>query len=267
MSRQKTDTEIINHKTSAVNKLSSYLDELISSSDPMDKGRADKLSYWIEDYANFLKKEKTFDSCKVIRYKKGDIVKLHLGYRIGREEGGLHFAVVLDANNAKSSDTITVIPLTSMKPGKIPHRNSVVLGNELFRLVIGKHDKLARQIEIDSAACIERMNKLKECIEESRNQNNDMELKQYFSELDRQTTMITNLNKNLSACEEMRKSILKMKNGSVALVDQILTISKIRIYDPVYSANVLYGIRLSPSTMQLIDQKVAELFLGVSTQK
>ena len=49
------------------------------------------------------------------RYKRGEIVKVHLGFNVGSEEGGLHYAVVLDKNNAKSSPVITIIPLTSVK--------------------------------------------------------------------------------------------------------------------------------------------------------
>ncbi len=30
------------------------------------------------------------------RYKRGEIVKVHLGFNVGSEEGGLHYAVVLD---------------------------------------------------------------------------------------------------------------------------------------------------------------------------
>ena len=135
MSSKKTKTELLNHKIKSINNISSYIDNLINSN-PKDQSCADKLCYWIDDYTNFLNKEKTFDSKKIISYRKGDIVKVHLGYRIGNEEGGLHYAVVMDKRNNKSNSLVTVIPLTSIKPGKSVHPNSVKIGGDLFQLVI-----------------------------------------------------------------------------------------------------------------------------------
>ena len=93
MSTQKNDQELQNHKEAAVKAISDYLDMLISSDDP---GKADKFSYWLEDYVRFLKREVTFQPNSLKRYKRGEIIKVHLGYNIGSEEGGLHYAVVID---------------------------------------------------------------------------------------------------------------------------------------------------------------------------
>ena len=43
----------------------------------------------------------------------------------------------------------------------------------------------------------------------------------------------------------MKNEIKNMKKGSIALVNQITTISKIRIYDPKRNDDVLSKIRLS----------------------
>ena len=97
-------------RDTALDKLKNYIDDL----DP-DKGK--KLAYWVSDYVNFLDSEATFTPDKLIRYKRGSIIKVHLGYRIGSEEGGLHYAIVMDRQNSIHSPTITVIPLTSIKSG------------------------------------------------------------------------------------------------------------------------------------------------------
>ena len=52
-----------------------------------------------------------------------------------------------------------------------------------------------------------------------------------------------------------------MKEGSIALVNQITTISKMRIYDPRNLNGVLSGISLSEESMEKINQKVKELFV------
>ena len=48
--------------------------------------------------------------------------------------------------------------------------------------------------------------------------------------------------------------------GTIALVGQITTISKYRIYDPLSTKNALHGIRVSDATLDLIDSKIKELF-------
>ena len=124
-------------KTQALQTLGGFIDSL-------DPKRAALLSYWIKDYVRFLKKEKTFDPKELIKYKRGSIVKAHLGYRIGSEEGGLHYAVVIDNGNAKSSNITTVIPLTSVKPNtniENLHYSKLYLGDEIYLLLQKKLDQ------------------------------------------------------------------------------------------------------------------------------
>ena len=47
-----------------------------------------------------------------------------------------------------------------------------------------------------------------------------------------------------------------MKNGSIALVNQITTISKLRIYDPKNSHDPLAGIKLSNEKLDKIDNEI-----------
>ena len=51
-----------------------------------------------------------------------------------------------------------------------------------------------------------------------------------------------------------------MKRGSIALVGQITTVSKIRIYDPLYPSDSLASIHLSDVALDKLDQKVKELY-------
>ena len=61
--------------------------------------------------------------------------------------------------------------------------------------------------------------------------------------------------------KKVEKEILKMKKGSIALVSQITTISKQRIYDPKTSSDILANLRVSNNTLDLIDAKIKELFI------
>lgn len=118
MSTLKSKQELTDHKDIAIKKLENYINTLIQSNNTSLNGKADKLSYWIEDYVNFLEFEPIFTPSSLKRYKRGDILQVHLGYKIRSEEGGLHYAVVLDQNNSIHSPIITIIPLTSIKSNK-----------------------------------------------------------------------------------------------------------------------------------------------------
>ena len=52
-----------------------------------------------------------------------------------------------------------------------------------------------------------------------------------------------------------------MKNGSIALINQITTISKQRIYNPKSDMDVLADIKLSNNSLNLIDAKIKKLFM------
>ena len=56
--------------------------------------------------------------------------------------------------------------------------------------------------------------------------------------------------------QRMRSEILKMKRGSIALVNQITTVSKIRIYDPKTDHDILSNIKLSNEKLDLIDKEI-----------
>jgi len=72
---------------------------------------------------------------------------------------------------------------------------------------------------------------------------------------------IDNINKLIKRAQKIKKEIRNMKMGSVALVGQITTISKMRIYDPKYSTDVLSNIKLSGDTMDKINAKINELYI------
>ena len=57
-----------------------------------------------------------------------------------------------------------------------------------------------------------------------------------------------------------------MKTGSIALVNQIRTISKIRIYDPKTNFDVLSGVKLSNEKLDLIDHELLSLYTNRSIE-
>lgn len=73
------------------------------------------LTYWLRDYLRYLKAENAFNPKYNITYKRGQIVYVNFGYRIGSELGGCHYAIVLDVKNSKSNSQVTVIPMKSKR--------------------------------------------------------------------------------------------------------------------------------------------------------
>lgn len=245
MSREKTKEELLAHKEQAMSVLDGYLQKLIFSNDKKLLSKADKLCYWISDWMKFLDFESRFTPKSLRRYKRGEIIKVHLGFNIGSEEGGLHYAVVIDKNNAKFSPVATIVPLTSVKPTtdiQNLKNGSVFLGNELFTSLNSKISATNKHLEEEVSLLQQMIGKM---IDNPSSSNiKDLEAK------------IKNCESELNVLDRMRSEVLKMKIGSIALVNQITTISKIRIYDPKTDHDILSNIKLSNEKLDMIDSEI-----------
>ncbi len=74
-------TETINHKDSSLKRLNQSFEKHIEQN---EYKKCNILAYWITDFANYHDDEKDFDSTKLKRYKRGDIIKANLGFNVGR---------------------------------------------------------------------------------------------------------------------------------------------------------------------------------------
>ncbi|MDR0979465.1 MAG: type II toxin-antitoxin system PemK/MazF family toxin [Lachnospiraceae bacterium] len=232
----KGESDITIHKDVALQKLNNLMTNYISNSDTADK--ADKLAYWLEDYTRLLNFEKDFQPSFLKKYSRGDIIKVNLGYNVGNEEGGLHYCVVIDKNNSKESGIVTVVPLTSDK-GKPLHFSEVPLGNEIYT----KLNEKCNAVDISIAK-----------ITNSLAENKENFTKQGSFEIYESLELLKTYVKITSEME-------KMKKGSIAMVSQITTISKQRIYDPQKNKDILSGLRISNESLDLINDKIKQLFI------
>lgn len=98
-----------------IDEFNSYLLSLKNNKVERKKEKFNKMSKWLKAYKNYLEFEEKFNPKKLIKYSRGSVIKVNLGFNVGNELGGVHFAVVLDNNNSKSSGTVTVVPLSSKK--------------------------------------------------------------------------------------------------------------------------------------------------------
>lgn len=226
MSREKSLKEIELHKDLALSKLSNYLDSILHTRPK----NVDLISYWLEDYTTYLNKESSFNPSTLIKYRRGDIVKVNFGYRVSAELGGLHLAIVIDAKNSTKSDTLTIIPLKSYKDGKLT-RYEVNIGNYIYEQLINKINKKLDSLEPEKPINIEDIEKAEE----------------YHRDVINTLKMLSQIN--------------RLKEGSVVSVSQLTTVSKIRIYQPKNKNDLFYNIRLNKKTQKLVDDKIKELFL------
>jgi len=85
------------------------------------------------------------------------------------------------------------------------------------------------------------------------------DLKEYSDE-EKASEKIPSILKELDQLRDMQSEIQNMNRGSIALVNQITTISKIRIYDPKSNHAPLKGVKLSNDKLELIDKEILKLF-------
>lgn len=280
MIKELTKEDVIKNKKQAIRELNNMLESFINDPSIAHLKKANLISYWIKDYVNMINFEESFDPTRNIAYKRGNIVKLNFGFNIGCEYGGLHYAVVLDNKNDHNSPVVTVIPLTSVKNDKEIHANNVDLGNEIYRTLKLKYDTITKSLNSERKD-IEDLQELLEFVlslgdeaaqkanEFSNDETNYIQFskdsKKYYDAAENlKSHLVKNQEHNKLEKEYLDKigdEISKMKSGSIALVSQITTISKIRIFDPRNLRGVLSGVSLSPESMDKINEKVKELYI------
>ncbi|MEK5040532.1 type II toxin-antitoxin system PemK/MazF family toxin [Sporosarcina sp. FSL K6-3457] len=107
--------------------LKEKLDELEQIVLALGEKRKNMFVNWLPRHNSFLKNEATYDYSKHIVYKRGMVIHVDFGFRVGAEYGGLHWVVVIQ-NDAKSARTLVIVPLSSLKEGEKTHRNDAFLG-------------------------------------------------------------------------------------------------------------------------------------------
>lgn len=274
MSKEFTKDDVIQNKKEAIKTLNKMLESFIN--DPAEKHlkKAHLLSYWIKDYVRMINFEEKFEPARNIAYKRGNIVKIQFGFNIGSEYGGLHYGIVLDNENARNSPVVTVIPLTSARENRELHPNSVDLGNDIYRLLKLKYDTIDKSLKEEQREVEETISLFDSMMALTNKSIQDLEkCEAGTDEFDQKLIVakghLESVKKLRLTWEEKSRhnkeqqeyldkigiEISRMKEGSVALINQITTISKMRIFDPRNLKGVLAGISLSEENMEKINEK------------
>ncbi len=258
------------------NDLEKYLLNLCDKSEKKQK-KAELITYWIRDYKNYLDFEEVFTPKKLKNYERGDVVKVNFGFNIGNEEGGLHYAVVVDNCSTQTTGVVTVIPLSSIKAEEEDSKYTILIGNDLYCIMENKYNSCINtynesinrlSIELDKYQ-IERLEytksfeELKSSGEYTFEKINDIEEKQarIKSNIDRLILEVNECKKKKTYIKKIKKEFDKMKSGSKALVGQITTVSKMRIFNPRHDDDILANVKLSPTQLDKISEKIKELYI------
>ena len=219
----KEEIDALTHKNNSLQRLDS---SFIKHINLKEYKTSHLLAYWINDFSNYHDEEKYFDTTKMISFKRGNIIKANLGFNVGHELGGLHYCIVLDKFDNPKNGTLNVIPLTSKKNKKYP-KSALDLGNEIYNALNNLYSKEIEKIS---------------------NKYSDIwslpaeKVKQFTSDFE--------------YAKKIKYEISKMKIGSIALINQITTISKQRIFDD----DILRKVRLTNSCLDKLDTSIIKLF-------
>ena len=150
----------------------------------------------------------------------------------------MHYCVVINKTDNLSYGTLNVVPLSSIKPDKIYSEYDINLGNELYNLLSTKFNNnlvaLNRKLLGISKLDLHDQASIK---------------------------LSAELNAELIYLQKLALELQKMKEGSIARITQITTISKQKIYDPQKTSDVLSGLKLSNTSLDLINDKMKQLFI------
>lgn len=297
MGSNRTNQEIAIYTATIIQELEDYLHHLQRMNDEENK-RSDKIAQWIENWVKYLKLEKVFNSRSIPALKRGSIVYADFGFNVGREYGGLHYAIALNKTDARSNHLLHVLPLTSVKETtdmsnlkyfQFPIGGEVfqLLKNEATQKVIeltkihhrfSKKDDELRERSLMVGSLIEDNKKALEAIKNLPASDRDDSFLEQIRTIDKNIDFTNTeadkikqeLKDNAALLSELgekieyaNKFILKIKNmnkDSIVLLNQVTTISKMRLYDPKNNNSILNGIVLSDDTMDKIDEALKNIF-------
>ncbi|WP_346743721.1 type II toxin-antitoxin system PemK/MazF family toxin [uncultured Streptococcus sp.] len=297
MGSDRTNQEIAIYTKTVIQELDDYLKHLQTIGNSENK-RSEKIAQWIENWTKYLNIEHEFNPKSIQALKRGSIVYADFGFNVGREYGGLHYAIVLNKKDARSNHLLHVLPLTSVK--ETTDMNNLKyfqlpIGNEVFQLLnskslqkiselselydnyLIKDEELQKRAETIDALVEENKKAIKSIenattsnidalyIEQARTIENNLtfasvEAKKIRQELKDNKELLANIKKKLKYAQKTVAKTRHMNKDSIVLLNQVTTISKLRLYDPKNNNSILNGIVLSTDTMNKIDMALKNIF-------
>lgn len=170
---------------------------------------------------------------KYQRYKRGQIILVDFSPSMGSEMRGKHFAIVLTKKDSPNNGVLTVVPLSSKEKSYY-----LDIGNIVNKQIIPQLLNISNELIIA-------LNNLDMT---DTNEENIKEIKKVLN--------------NINEFKEIANIYITKNKRSFALVQNITTISKIRIKQPVNHYDPVKKLVADSLILDLIDNKIKELFLN-----
>lgn len=230
-----------------------------------------QLNRWLETFLKYVSLEGTNIEQSYPNIKRGSILLVNFGYRVHSEFRYNHYAVALNSS-PKKNGKVTVIPLTSKE-----HPNQLPLGHELGErledLIVKKerslfwkpYRELASKVFEETGvrffppaiggyntvypSCTSFICKIKETL-----------VKDSLLHKDADTIL-----SDLKIFKAFIKKSPNLFKSSYLRIEDITTISKVRILLPKNTNHPLYRLRLSNTTLDKLDNEIIRLYTGKQT--
>ncbi len=183
-------------------------------------------------------------------YRRGQVIQVKFEPQTGYEIKGIHYAIVITKRDQPFIGTLTVIPLTSKK------------GNHLTPIGSCISDNLIDELNKESDYYNGLFKKVRNRIEEIQNEPDliktitDEEIQQMNADLD---TYKSNYKYFYSLAHKYKN----IKQASYANINQITTIDKSKILNPLNKLDPLPKLKVPNEILDIIDKKIVELFTNL----
>lgn len=208
----------------------------------------ERFKNWMHTYIAYKSNESKFNPTYLPKYEQGQIIFVDFGCGIRHEFSYPHYAIVLNTNDRKKNDLLTVVPLTSKKP---KHTNlkdwEYEIAYPIKNLLV---DKVVNDFNLYGTKYVDLRNKVIALAKSGPTLDEDEYAKRYSELIEAGVNEIYSTNKDIMEFAN------KMSKGSIVEVNQIKTISKSRIIFPVKKSHALYDIRIHPHDLALIQYKL-----------
>lgn len=225
-----------------------------------------KLDKWLKYYLDMIIHEESNIEKRIPNIRRGQILYVDFGYNILSEFRYKHYCVAIN-NSPRNNPKVTVIPITSKnhphqlalnyelaerlediivnrersnfwKPFRTIYPELEMRGFKALAPAIGTYDTVYPN-------CTEFIEKAKTYLTQE-----DIELH----------NILNQILLSLHEFNRFYKSSPSLQKSSYLRIEDVTTISKARIITPRYTSHPLYQLRLSNSTLDLIDNEIISKF-------
>lgn len=220
--------------------------------------------------AKMLESEYNNPTPKYYKYKRGTIVFVDFGIGIGKEFSLPHFAIVLNNKDNPKNGLLTVVPLSSKNK-----KGYVDLGKDLINNLI---ETVCKDLEIimDTIESVNEIHRIHNLGEKQSKDISEEHKELLISFIKKHDPTVTHLNDSLfySWMKTEEKWIndifykyFKYDKNTFANVNNIKTISKLRIAKPLNPNDPIGRTRISEENLQKIEKEILKSITTIDIDK